>query len=258
MGPGDQAASVMLSDSQRAILTAVCDTVVPSLPRDRDPDGLWARKASDLGVDQGAAQLIAEIPDPELQGGLLAADRCDRRPGDRPGTLPGVPRADTPEHGALGPAGGRRRRGADRDDALPPLRGAGSGDRPESKLEGVRLPGADLRAATGREAASHPRAGGLRGDPRGRRLRRRLGVRRSCGRGGAGGARSGRRRPRGRRLLQRVRLRPARAEGLPGDVLARRARPDRRRQRQPGRRDHSRRRHHDQLDQLPAHAPVGP
>ena len=71
MSPGDQAANVMLSDSQRAILTAVCDTVVPSLPRDRDPDGLWARKASDLRVDQGAAQLIAEIPDPALQGGLL-------------------------------------------------------------------------------------------------------------------------------------------------------------------------------------------
>ena len=61
----------MLSDSQQAILTAVCDTVVPSLQRDRDPEGLWGRKASDLGVDQGAAQLISGIPDPELQGGLL-------------------------------------------------------------------------------------------------------------------------------------------------------------------------------------------
>ena len=61
----------MLSDSQQAVLTAVCDTVVPSLPRDRDPDGLWDRKASDIGVDIGAAQLISEIPDPELQGGLL-------------------------------------------------------------------------------------------------------------------------------------------------------------------------------------------
>jgi choline dehydrogenase-like flavoprotein len=70
MGSGEEVAGV-LSDSQRAILTAVCDTVVPSLPRDRDPDGLWARKASDLGVDQGAAQLISEIPDPELRGGLL-------------------------------------------------------------------------------------------------------------------------------------------------------------------------------------------
>ena len=70
MGSGEEAGTV-LSDSQQAILTAVCDTVVPSLPRDRDPEGLWARKASDLGVDAGAAQLISEIPDPELQGGLL-------------------------------------------------------------------------------------------------------------------------------------------------------------------------------------------
>jgi choline dehydrogenase-like flavoprotein len=70
MGSGEEAGTV-LSDAQRAILTAVCDTVVPSLPRDRDPEGHWGRKASDLGVDAGAAQLISEIPDPELQGGLL-------------------------------------------------------------------------------------------------------------------------------------------------------------------------------------------
>src|SRR5262249_58093920 len=69
MGQAEDAGTV-LSDSQRAVLTAVCDTVVPSLLRDRDPDGLWARKASDLGVDVGAAQLISEIPDPELQAGL--------------------------------------------------------------------------------------------------------------------------------------------------------------------------------------------
>jgi choline dehydrogenase-like flavoprotein len=70
MGSGEEAA-IALSDSQRAVLTAVCDTVVPSLPRDRDSHGLWGRKASDLGVDEGAAQLISEIPDPELRGGLL-------------------------------------------------------------------------------------------------------------------------------------------------------------------------------------------
>jgi choline dehydrogenase-like flavoprotein len=70
MGSGEEA-GIVLSDSQRAILTAICDTVVPSVSRDRDPEGLWARKASDLGVDLGAAQLISEIPDPELRGGLL-------------------------------------------------------------------------------------------------------------------------------------------------------------------------------------------
>ena len=70
MGSGEAAAGV-LSDSQRAILAAVCDTVVPALPRDRDPHGLWGRKASDIGVDTGAALLISEIPDPELRGGLM-------------------------------------------------------------------------------------------------------------------------------------------------------------------------------------------
>ncbi len=70
MGSGEEAGTV-LSDSQQAVLTAVCDTVVPALPRDRDPAGHWGRKASDIGIDIGAAQLISEIPDPELQGGLL-------------------------------------------------------------------------------------------------------------------------------------------------------------------------------------------
>ena len=70
MGSGEEA-GIVLSDAQRAVLTAHCDTVVPSLARNRDPDGLWGRKASDIGVDAGAALLISEIPDPELRGGLL-------------------------------------------------------------------------------------------------------------------------------------------------------------------------------------------
>ena len=61
----------VLSDRDRATLAAVCDTVVPSIERDRDPDGLWGRSASDLGVDVAAAQLIEEIPDPQLQAGLV-------------------------------------------------------------------------------------------------------------------------------------------------------------------------------------------
>jgi choline dehydrogenase-like flavoprotein len=69
MATREEAAGV-LSDSQRKTLRAVCDTVVPALERDRDPDGLWARKASDLGVDQAAADLIEEIPDPEMRAGM--------------------------------------------------------------------------------------------------------------------------------------------------------------------------------------------
>ncbi|MGZ5320867.1 MAG: FAD-dependent oxidoreductase [Solirubrobacterales bacterium] len=60
----------MLSDGERATLALICDTVVPSIERERDPDGFWARKATDLGVDEAAAQLIAEIPDPALRDGL--------------------------------------------------------------------------------------------------------------------------------------------------------------------------------------------
>jgi choline dehydrogenase-like flavoprotein len=63
--------SEILGEDERAVLRAVCDTVVPSLQRERDPDGLWARAASDLGVDTAAAELIVEIPDPAIRGGLL-------------------------------------------------------------------------------------------------------------------------------------------------------------------------------------------
>jgi choline dehydrogenase-like flavoprotein len=49
----------------------VCDTVVPLIERERDPDGLWGRSASAVGVDVGAAQLIEEIPDPVVQGGFV-------------------------------------------------------------------------------------------------------------------------------------------------------------------------------------------
>jgi choline dehydrogenase-like flavoprotein len=61
----------VLGERERAILKSVCDTVVPSIERDRDPYGHWARSASDIGVDVGAAQLIEEIPDPTLRAGLV-------------------------------------------------------------------------------------------------------------------------------------------------------------------------------------------
>ncbi|CAN5531853.1 GMC family oxidoreductase [soil metagenome] len=62
--------AVVLSDAERATLSAICDTVVPSIDRDRDPDGFWARKAGDLGVGEAAAQLISEIPDETVREGL--------------------------------------------------------------------------------------------------------------------------------------------------------------------------------------------
>jgi choline dehydrogenase-like flavoprotein len=59
----------LLTDDRRAILRAVCDTVIPAIERTPDPDGFWARKASDLGVDVAAAQLLDGLT-PEQQAGF--------------------------------------------------------------------------------------------------------------------------------------------------------------------------------------------
>ena len=58
-----------LTDTQRATLALFCDTIVPSIDREPDPLGHWARKATDIGVDQGVEQLIEEL-DEELKTGL--------------------------------------------------------------------------------------------------------------------------------------------------------------------------------------------
>src|SRR5437867_1418815 len=59
-----------LSEAQRATLRAVCDTVVPRIERDPDPDGFWARAATDLGVDAGIEELLATFP-PDQHAGML-------------------------------------------------------------------------------------------------------------------------------------------------------------------------------------------
>ncbi len=61
----------MLNETQRAALEALCDTVVPSIDRDDDPHGHWARKASDLMIAPAVEDLIAQIPDEVTRGGLL-------------------------------------------------------------------------------------------------------------------------------------------------------------------------------------------
>jgi choline dehydrogenase-like flavoprotein len=57
-------------EARRGILRAVCDTVVPSIERDPDPHGLWARSASDLGVPPVAEETLLGLP-PEQRDGLL-------------------------------------------------------------------------------------------------------------------------------------------------------------------------------------------
>src|SRR5215208_628824 len=61
----------MLNETQRAALEALCDTVVPSIERDDDPYGHWARKASDLQIAAAVEDLIGQIPDEVTRGGLL-------------------------------------------------------------------------------------------------------------------------------------------------------------------------------------------
>jgi len=58
-----------LNEAQREVLRAFCDTIVPSIARPDDPDGFWARKATDLVVDQRVEQVLLTLP-PELQAGL--------------------------------------------------------------------------------------------------------------------------------------------------------------------------------------------
>lgn len=58
-----------LSAEQLATLRAVCDTVVPSVPRADDPDGFWARRASDVGADQAVLMALDQMP-PENRAGL--------------------------------------------------------------------------------------------------------------------------------------------------------------------------------------------
>jgi choline dehydrogenase-like flavoprotein len=59
-----------LSDTQRATLRLFCDTVVPRIEREPDPDGFWARAATDIGVPEAVEELIGTLDD-ELRGGLL-------------------------------------------------------------------------------------------------------------------------------------------------------------------------------------------
>jgi choline dehydrogenase-like flavoprotein len=57
-----------LGDAQLATLRLACDTVVPRIERDDDPDGFWARSASDVGADAALAEMISELPDEQRAG----------------------------------------------------------------------------------------------------------------------------------------------------------------------------------------------
>ena len=116
-------------------------------------------------------------------------------------------------------------------------------------------PGAPPGAAAEGRGRARPRV--RRGRLRGRRRGGRLGRRRRGDRRGARRGRPARDRARGGRPVRRGRLQRLRAVGLPEPLLARRAESDRRHERLALRGRRLRRRHHDQLDQLPAHQALG-
>src|SRR5947209_9738027 len=63
--------SAELSQTQSAVLRALCNTFVPALKVANDPIGFWGRSASDMGVDVVIAQqILPALPEP-LRAGLL-------------------------------------------------------------------------------------------------------------------------------------------------------------------------------------------
>ncbi len=57
-----------LSEGRLATLAQLCDTVVPALEREPDPDGFWARRATDVGAHLALAELLAALPPADLEG----------------------------------------------------------------------------------------------------------------------------------------------------------------------------------------------
>ena len=58
------------NDTQRATLRALCDTFVPSIGGHDDPDGFWARSASDLRVESEVERYIEGRVEPVAREGL--------------------------------------------------------------------------------------------------------------------------------------------------------------------------------------------
>ena len=63
-----------LTDLQLQTLRTVCDTVVPSIPRAEDPDGFFARRATDMGADQALLMTLDALPPEQAEGMLQLLD----------------------------------------------------------------------------------------------------------------------------------------------------------------------------------------
>lgn len=65
---------IEITDNHRAVLRALADTLVPSMPRDDDPTGFWAASGSSLGADVAVAQVIDTLPEEQANGLLSLLD----------------------------------------------------------------------------------------------------------------------------------------------------------------------------------------
>ncbi len=190
--------------------------------------------------------------------GPAPAARRTRRERHRRGAAAGA-RGDRQGLHGVGARGARRARRAEGPDPPPVLRAARRAG-PQPELGGDRLPRPARRAAVRRAGAEDdrrhaPRLGHAHADRRRRGHRVRLRRRRR--RGAPRDAREGRRRPRGRRVLQRGRLQPARAVGLREPLPRGRHVRHAGRAHRPDDGLRAGRRLDRQLDELPAHLPVG-
>src|ERR1700733_1118881 len=57
-----------LSEAQREVLTSFCDTVVPSVAHEPDPDGFFARRASEVSVPQVIELMLTGMPNDQRDG----------------------------------------------------------------------------------------------------------------------------------------------------------------------------------------------
>ena len=63
-----------ISDTHRAVLRTLADTVVPSLRRPDDTTGFWARSGSDLHANIAVEHALSGLPEDELAGMLALLD----------------------------------------------------------------------------------------------------------------------------------------------------------------------------------------
>lgn len=69
-GPEDIVVTLVLSDRQRAVLRAVCDTLLPSIAREDDPAGYYANGALAVNAPARVEQMLALLANPHDQARL--------------------------------------------------------------------------------------------------------------------------------------------------------------------------------------------